>query len=172
MGSAKKQPFLGAIAGSVFGLAAGFFAGILFIPYQADPTRSLEQVRETMFAVSAGGAVVGVFLGYFANRPLTGRANLVTIGMLAGVIVGLLGGVGLSEILSERAIDMAGFDRDDEFFGKMTAGIKGSYRTCGLWFGSIVGGLAGVGISLLISSKSRMAAKTNVENPVTVRVPQ
>lgn len=56
------------------------------------------------------------------------------------------------EILSERAIDIAGLDRADPFFGKMSAAIRISYRTYGLCLGPMVGGIAGALIGLRVWS--------------------
>lgn len=62
-----------------------------------------------------------------------------TIEMLTGVIIGLPGGVIFSKFLCERAIDLAGLDYDDPFFGKVSGGIQIPYRKYGLCLGPLVG---------------------------------
>ena len=66
-----------------------------------------------------------------------------TIEMLTGVIIGLPGGVIFSEFLCERVIDFAGLDYDDQFFSKVSVGIRIPYRTCSLCLGPLVGGVIG-----------------------------
>lgn len=141
MGSSEKQPILGMFAG----LLLSFF-GCASVCMSLNKT--LPQVFEAVLGVSVSGAVIGFLLGFYGNRALNGHPKYLTIGTLTGVIVGLLGGVAVTEILSERAIDIAGLDRDDPFFGKMSAGIRISYRTYGLCLGSMVGGIAGALIGL------------------------
>ena len=82
-----------------------------------------------------------------------GRAKHVAVGLLAGVILGLLVGVLVSEFMFERAVDLAGFDHDDPFFGKRTAAIRVSYRTYSLIIGPTLGAIAGVGIGFLYSDE-------------------
>ena len=160
MNSTRKQPILGAIAG----LVLGFFVGLLVSPDKSDPYQTFQRVWETILNCSAGGTVVGFILGCFANRLLKGRTKHVAVGLLAGVILGLLGGVLVSEFMFERAVDLAGFDRDDPFFGKRTAAIRVSYRTFSLIFGPILGGAAGAGVGILFWSE--------LKQPVTVRFPR
>lgn len=149
MNSARKQPILGAIAG----LVLGFFVGLLASPDKSDPYHTFQRVWETILNCSVGGTIVGFLLGCFANRSLKGWTKHVAVGLLAGVILGLLGGVLVSEFMIERAVDLVGFDRDDPFFGKRTAAIRVSYRTYSLITGPTLGAIAGVGIGFLYSNK-------------------
>lgn len=149
MSSSKKQPILGMFAGmllSFFG-CANFYMAL---------NKTLPQVWETVLGVSVSGAIIGFLLGVYGNRALNGQPKYLTIGTLTGVIVGLLCGVAVTEILSERAIDIAGLDRDDPFFGKLSAGIRISYRTYGLCLGPLVGGIAGTLIGLRLWSERRV----------------
>jgi hypothetical protein len=79
----------------------------------------------------------------FGNRLLTGRIKYLTVGVLVGIVTGLSAGVVGTDLAFEHAAIEAGLDRSDPFFGKMTGGVQGAFRSFGLLCGPLAGAAVG-----------------------------
>ena len=147
MNSGRKQPILGAFAGVVL----IYFAFVLLRSVFGVTRLSVVQTRLLLSV----GAVVGCVFGCQSNWNLRGLAKHVTIGVLAGVIIGLLGGVAVSEICVEYTIASVKRNRVDPFFGRMITPNRGTYRISGLVFGSVAGAVIGATLGLRSGSRSK-----------------
>lgn len=151
MGSGKKQPILGAVAGALI----GFFGASVFEFQTNDPAFADQQAWNVVWVITGLGSFATAMLGRTANRPIKGRTRDALIGLLGGVFVGLLAGAAIGDLLVEREIETGRWAGDDILSIKMREFARVNYRTACSCFGMIIGGVLGGGIGLLLRGRPR-----------------
>jgi hypothetical protein len=132
--SALSRMTLGAVAFGTVGLIVAF----LRLYPDADPP-----LHPGTYGVTAalGMAIGAVFAALAGNLQFTGRLRATTIGVLAGTVVGLAGGVAFGEI--RASCDMPTGQISSKVAGYIAAESRHRGLCTGLPLGALLGGISG-----------------------------